>query len=217
MRAVLLHSQDVVISTKHSPFNPILMRIPFFSSIALAIAFTISLRAETPARWNGTSEIQFSGTSTLHDWSGKVSAEPFVTTVVLNTENQPMSLKAKVEVKAAKMDTAEPKRDENMHADMKVSAFPLVSALMDTDFDKVVQGGKAPSKLPFTLTILGKPQNLEGTITNWALKGKNATFDLDFDLSLKKCGIEVPAVLFVIGVGDTIKIHAPVKLVGTLN
>ena len=189
------------------------MKMFYLTAIALVRLCCTSLHADTPTRWAGTSEIQFSGTSTLHSWSGKVSAKPFAAVVVMDSSDRPVSLKAKVEVKAADMNTAEPKRDENMHNDMKVTTFPLVSAAMDTGFDKVMSGKKAPSKLPFTLTILGKPQSVEGTITNWVLKGDTATFDLDFELSLKKCDIKVPSVLFVISVGDTIKIHAPVKLV----
>ncbi|MCE9519816.1 MAG: YceI family protein [Verrucomicrobia bacterium] len=186
-------------------------------TLLLTLATVAALTAETATRWNGTSEIQFSGTSTLHNWSGKVSAEPFVAKVMLNGDNRPTSLKAKVEVKAANMDTAEPKRDENMHKDMKVTTYPLITGTMDTAFDKIMPGGKAPTKLPFTLTILGSPQPVEGSISNWVLKGDVVTFDLDFELSLKKCGITVPAVLLVITVGDTIKLHAPVKLVRAGN
>jgi polyisoprenoid-binding protein YceI len=178
-----------------------------------ALAFAAVSSAETETRWNGTSEIQFSGSSTLHDWSGKVTAEPFVAAVTMLDESHPKGLKATVTVQAAKMDTGEPKRDENMRKDMKVTAYPLIVGTMDTPFDKVMPGGRTPSKLPFTLTILGSPQPVEGRISNWSIKGDVATFDLDFELSLKKCGIKVPAVLLVISVGDAIKIHAPVRLV----
>jgi hypothetical protein len=61
--------------------------------------------------------------------------------------------------------------------------------------------------------LLGKEHEVDAAIDNWVLKGNTATFDLDFELSLKKCGIEVPSVLLVIRVGDTIKVHATVKLV----
>jgi hypothetical protein len=112
------------------------------------------------------------------------------------------------------MDTSKPDRDKNMRASMKVADFPLITGAMDTTFDKVMKTGeKAPSHLPFKLTLLGKEHQVDAAITKWVLKGDTATFDLDFDLSLKKCGINVPSVLGVIRVGDTIKVHAPVKLV----
>jgi hypothetical protein len=111
------------------------------------------------------------------------------------------------------MDTDKKKRDDNMHADMKVTKFPLIIGEMDTSFAKIMPNGKSPTKLPFTLTIMGKQHTVVGSITDWSLKGNTATFDLDFALSLKKCDIEVPSVLLFINVGDTITLHAPVKLV----
>jgi polyisoprenoid-binding protein YceI len=146
-----------------------------------------------------------------------VSAEPFVATVLMGEEDKPRSLKAKVEVKAAKMDTGEAKRDDNMHKDMNVTKYPLIIGEMGTVFDKIMPEGKAPSRLPFTLTILGNPQPVDARISNWSLKGDTATFDLDFELSLKKCAIKVPSVLLVISVGDTIKLHARTKLVRRSN
>jgi hypothetical protein len=175
------------------------------------------LLSQSPSIWKGSSEIQFSGNSTLHNWSGKVPTEPFAATVTMDESGLPASLKARVEVQAAKMDTNEPKRDENMHNDMKVSKYPLIIGTMDSSFDKLTSDGRTPSKLPFVLTIMGAPHNVEGRISNWVLKGNVATFDLDFELSLKKCNISVPSVLLVISVGDTIKLHAPVKLVRATN
>ena len=184
--------------------------------IALAMLLSGSTLAAgaTPTRWTGTSEIKFAGTSTLHSWSGTVSAQPFTALVTMEEDGNPSALKAKVTVKAIDMDTAKPDRDKNMRASMKVADFPLITGAMDTTFDKVMKTGeKAPSHLPFKLTLLGKEHQVDAAITKWVLKGDTATFDLDFDLSLKKCGITVPSVLGVIRVGDTIKVHAPVKLV----
>jgi hypothetical protein len=170
--------------------------------------------AAAPTQWRGTSEIQFDGTSTLHDWSGNVSAQPFTAIVTMDDAGNPTALKAQVAVKAANMDTHKPARDKTMQESMKVTDFPLIIGTMDTGFNKVMKPGeKAPSHLPFTLKILGKEQQVNGAISNWQHKGDTATFDLDFDLSLKKCGINVPAAMFVIRVGDTIKVHAVVKLV----
>jgi polyisoprenoid-binding protein YceI len=171
-------------------------------------------QAATPTPWRGASDIRFDGTSTLHDWSGNVSTQPFTAIVTMDDAGNPTALKAQVTVKAASMDTHKPQRDKTMHDSMKVSDFPLITGTMDTAFDKVMKpGDKSPSRLPFKLKILGKEQQVDGAISGWKLKGDTATFDLDFDLSLKKCGINVPAALFVIRVGDTIKVHATVKLV----
>ncbi|HEY2573025.1 MAG TPA: YceI family protein [Verrucomicrobiaceae bacterium] len=177
------------------------------------MAARAAFAGDTATSWKGSSVIEFSGTSTLHNWSGKVPAEPFAATVLMGENDRPQKLKASVEVKAAKMDTGEAKRDENMRKDMKVKSYPLIEGTINTSFDKVMPDGGAPAKLPFTLSILGKPQPVEARISHWRLKGDVATFEIDFELSLAKCGIHVPAVLLVISVGDVIKLHAPVRLV----
>lgn len=168
-------------------------------------------KAGETQRWSGLSVITFKGTSTLHDWSGKVATEPFVTFVTFNDDGKPSALKAEVQVKAAKMDTSEPKRDEKMREAMRVVEFPLIKGTMDTAFTGVLENG-TPAKLPFKLNLLDKTHEVEATISNWRLTGDTATFDLDFDLSMKKCGISVPSVLLVIRVGDTVKVSAEVKL-----
>lgn len=181
--------------------------------LLLALAFAdIQSFAETMQTWSGRADITFDGTSTLHAWGGKVSATPFTTEVALDATGKPTRIKAVVAVDAAKMDTAEAKRDENMRKAMKVADHPLISATMDVAADKIAADGKTPTQLPMTLTLLGKPQNITGTISNWKLNGSKATFDLDFPLSMKASGISVPTVLLFIKVGDGIKVRASVTL-----
>ena len=173
--------------------------------------------AQTLTRWKGESQIEFSGTSTLHQWAGKVNSDPFVAQVTMDETNRPLTLKARVTVQAAKMDTAEPKRDENMHRNMQVALHPLITGLFDSRFERILRETPTPSKLPFTLTLLGKPLEVEGTIRNWSLNTDRASFDLDFNLSLKQCGIDVPSVLLFIRVGDEIKLTAHVQLTRIAN
>lgn len=187
---------------------------PAILAVLVFYSFSAAVWAGAPQRWAGTSAITFAGTSTLHDWSGEVAAEPFAALVTNDANGQPQTLKAAVEVKATGMDTHEPKRDENMRKAMKVVDFPLITARMDTVFTHILSSSdKEPATLPFKLSLLGKTHDVVGAISKWELKGNTATFDLDFELSMKKCGISVPSVLLVIRVGDTVKVHAQVKLV----
>lgn len=167
--------------------------------------------------WSGTSKISFDGTSTLHDWGGKVDAKPFATKVTTDVNGDPTRVEATVTVEAAKMDTAEAKRDENMRKAMKVIEHPLITGVIDTPFTAIRQGDATPAALPLKLTLLGKTQNLTGKISHWKLDGDKASFDLDFDLSLKKSDIKVPSVLLFIRVGDTIKVHCTVELKRSKN
>lgn len=165
------------------------------------------LHAET---WSGTAQITFDGTSTLHAWGGKVAAEAFQADVTM-TGGQPQRVKAEVTVKAANMDTAEPKRDANMLKAMQVNSHPLIVGKIDAKFSEIAAAGK-PTKLPIELDLLGKSQNVTGTISNWKLNGRKASFDLDFPVSMKASGISVPAVLIFIRVGDGVQVHASVTL-----
>lgn len=180
------------------------MKILFCLSLLLSLS---PLHAET---WSGTARISFDGTSTLHDWGGKVAVEPFKADVTMSSD-KPQRVKAEVTVKASNMDTAEPKRDANMRKAMKVDAHPLIVGKIDAKFSEIA-AASTPTKLPIELNLLGKPQNVSGTISNWKLAGKKATFDLDFPVSLKASGISVPTVLLFIKVGDGIKVHASVTL-----
>ncbi len=164
------------------------------------------------SNWSGTSQISFDGTSTLHSWGGKVAAKPFVTSVTTDAAGNPTRVEATVKVEVAKMDTAEADRDEKMREAMQAAAHPLITGVINTPFTAIRQGDATPSALPLKLTLLGKTQTITGRISNWQHRGDTATFDLDFDLSLKKSDIKVPSVLLFIRVGDTIKVHAAVSL-----
>ena len=164
------------------------------------------------SNWSGTSTISFDGTSTLHDWGGKVDAKPFVTKVTTDAAGNPTRVQATVTVEAAEMDTAEAKRDEAMRKAMKVPEHPLITGVIDTPFAALHPGDMKPAKLPLKLTLLGKTQTFMGKISHWKQQGDQASFDLDFTLSLSTSDIKPPSVLLFIRVGDTIKVHAAVSL-----
>jgi hypothetical protein len=164
-------------------------------------------QAET---WNGKADLTFDGTSTLHDWGGKVTAQPFKADITFSG-GKPQHVKSTVTVKATAMDTQEPKRDENMRKAMEVTDHPLITGKIDADFSEIAASG-TPTKLPLALTLLGKPQNITGTISNWQLKGGKASFDLEFPVSMKASGISVPSVLLIIRVGDAVTVRAHVTL-----
>lgn len=189
----------------------------FFLCISLILPLicgSATALAETTTGWSGAGKISFSGTSTLHSWSGKVPADPFTAQVIMADTGTPKTLSATVTVKAKDMNTAEPERDEKMRSSMKVTSYPLITgSFVNVPFASIMPDGRTPAQLPFKLEIMGKKQDVQGTISNWKLKGNTATFDLDFELSLKKCGISVPSVLLVVRVGDAIKVRATVTLV----
>lgn len=184
------------------------MFIPLKSQHLLLFLLLVTVtRAET---WRGAASISFDGTSTLHDWGGTVSAQPFKAEVTMN-DGKPQRIVSTVQVKVSEMDTKEAKRDENMRKAMKMADHPLIVGKIDAKFSEVA-AASTPAKLPIELNLLGKPQNVTGTISNWKLSGNKATFDLEFPVSMKASGISVPTVLLFIKVGDGIKVRASVTL-----
>jgi polyisoprenoid-binding protein YceI len=183
-------------------------------SIAAVLLVTAGPAFGDATKWDGTAAIAFAGTSTLHNWDGKVSAEPFMATIVTGDDGRPKTLSATVKVKAAGMDTDNDKRDATMHKSMKVADHPLIEGkFQDVSFASIMPDGKVPSKLPFALTLLGKKHDVVATVSGWKLNEDTATFDVSFSLSLKQCTIDVPAAMLVVRAGDTVKVKASVKLV----
>ncbi len=185
--------------------------VPFLF-LVLALLGGRGVKADTAQKWSGTADITFAGSSTLHDWAGKVAAKPFTTTVTLDEAGKPRRVQATVTVEAAQMDTAEPKRDENMRKAVKAADYPLISAVIDASADSIASDSKTPALLPMTLTLLGKSQKITGAISHYQKQEDKVTFDLDFPVSMKASGISVPSVLLFIRVGDEVKIHATVTL-----
>ncbi|QIF05092.1 YceI family protein [Roseimicrobium sp. ORNL1] len=182
--------------------------------IAVVLLVTVGRALGDTANWDGSASIAFAGTSTLHDWDGKVKAEPFTASVVADDDGQPKTLTATVKVKATDMDTDNDKRDATMQKSMKVTDYPLIEGkFQGVSFASIMPDGKTPSKLPFSLTLMGKKQDVVATVTSWKLSGDTATFDANFSLSLKQCGITVPSAMLVVRVGDTVKVNVAVKLV----
>ncbi len=189
------------------------MSVRLFSAFFLTLATCLSAASEpATATWSGTARITFSGTSTLHDWSGTVRARPFTLQVTSGPDGRPRHLRSQVLVAAAEMDTADKRRDAVMHRCLKVTEHPLIEAVIDVPAKDVAADGTTPTRLPMTLTLLGHSHPLLATVSDWQRTGDQAEFHLDAEVSLKTAGIEVPSVLWLIRVGDTIRLRAAVRL-----
>ena len=186
-----------------------LPRLLFTFCLTLATSFAGEPSAAT---WSGTARITFSGTSTLHDWSGTVRTRPFTLEIASDPQGQPRHLRSQVVVAAAEKNTNDKRRDAVMHRCLKVTEHPLIEAVIDAAAKDVAADGKTPTRLPMTLTLLGRAHPLQAVVSHWRRSGDRAEFDLDAEVSLKAAGIEVPSVLWLIRVGDTIRLHAAVQL-----
>ena len=188
--------------------------------LPLALSLFFHAEALGQSRWQGTCDITFTGTSTLHRWSGKVAAEPFGVLITDAGDLSKMTVATEARVMASKMDTENEKRDAKMHESMDITSYPEIKVFVNlpeglkASTKPVVENGKLrPTEIPFTMNLKGKVQNLIGKVTSWKYDGSVATFSVAFPLSLKASGIKVPSVLGVVRVGDRIDVKADVKLV----
>jgi polyisoprenoid-binding protein YceI len=183
------------------------MRIPSALRFALTVLWASACGSSSIAEvWRGEADIEFQGTSTLHDFSGTARTEPFF--LLVETDGAAATLGGTASVAVARMDTRQAKRDANLRAMFEVDRHPFVagvleSARIDTDRD---------SSVPLKLTIRGRTTRVPATIRNWRKENGAVRFDLDMTLSLREIGLSPPVLLGFIKVGDAVPVHARVAL-----
>lgn len=187
---------------------------PVILALVVAVSQTVSAQTE---KWSGSCEVTFSGASTLHDFSGKVTSEPF--TVAVSGFDEPTSARVtcKVIVKAKGMDTGNEKRDEAMYKSLDVVTYPEIvvdiSELKAAETQPVTDGNlPRPTVIPFTMSLKGKTHQLNGSVSDWTYDGRTVACTVSFPVSLNDSGVKPPSVLGVVKVKDEIKVSAHLRL-----
>ena len=169
----------------------------------------MALAVTAPAAiWNGTAEIVFDATSTLHDFSGAAAAEPFVVDLVQDAGQTWISCTAAVAV--ARLDTRHAKRDANMRAMFAAERFPLVSGILA---GAAVETAALPATLPLTLVVLGRPVPVAAVLQQWRPETDRVGFELGLTVSLKELGLAPPVMLGILRVGDAVAVRVRGELV----
>jgi YceI-like domain len=192
------------------------MNQPSLLAAILLLGATLVTRAQE-SEWSGTCKVQFSGESTLHDFEGSVSAEPFTVTISDMSDPAKATATSSVVVKAAGMDTGNDKRDVEMHKCMDVATHPEIVVEIDhlaVAATKPAADGAVPRPtiIPFQMTLKGKTHEVTGQVSDWSYSEKEASFTVSFPVSLKDSGITPPNVLGLVKVKDEILVSASVKL-----
>lgn len=149
---------------------------------------------------SASAEIRFQGMSTLHDFEGHVSSQPFVLVLTSNTWS------AKADVVAEQMTTAHDRRDRNLWKMLAASIFPRLSG--------EVQPSPIPSpggtNVMLLLRIRDEQHSLPVQITGWRESSEAIQFHAAWDVSLKHFGLKPPSVIGVIRVGDRVHLDAQI-------
>lgn len=186
------------------------MKIKVRRRLAGGILAGLLLTGWTPAadaeNWQGTADIEFQATSTLHDFSGTVRAQPFIVHVALDGASTTLGGTATVAV--AQMDTRHAKRDANMRKMFDAARAPLITGVVESiRIDPALR-----PQVPLQLTIRGRTQTVPATLAGWRLENGVLRFELAMTLSLLKSGLSPPVLLGFIKVGDAVSVRVHVEL-----
>jgi polyisoprenoid-binding protein YceI len=158
--------------------------------LPLLLLTSLAAAAETLAIDPGTSSVRFSGTSTLHDFSGTA-------TVVAGCVNlDPAAASGSIEVDAASMATGSADRDERMHNFvMDASSYPKVRFDL-TDWTPGAGGGTATGW--WTMHGISRPIVIPVTLSPGHAKAA-------FSLNIRQWDIRTPRMI-VVTVGDVVQV-----------
>lgn len=171
--------------------------------LALADSHTVAADNGTPGAartLHGAATIEFSGSSTLHDFSGVVPAQPFTLTLTSNNWS------AEASVLTKEMSTANAKRDLKMWDMFAASKYPSIRG--------TVSGAPLPdsgeTNVTMRLRIRKTERDVPVEISRWTNNAEGVRFHARWDVSLKAYGLKPPSVLGLIRVDDKVRVEADV-------
>jgi len=172
-------------------------------ALAAILALAFAAHAET---WTGTADVKFKGYSTLHDFTGTVSA-PLKTTVSGEKGARTVSATSDVEVK--RMSTRDDARDKNMMLMFNAAKFALLKVSVAGADERALRKGA----MPVTLTIAGTSGKVAAAVANILESADSVSFDLAFPVSLAAFKLTPPSTLAgLIKVKDNVDVTARVTL-----
>lgn len=147
------------------------------------------------------SVVHFSGTSTLHDFSGLATSK--VARVKWTPAEQSIFLSAEaIEFNVASMTTHHKKRDKNMMKMFQPAEYPLITgSLKNWEL-----GNSQKNEAVLLLKIQKKMLEIPVTLSAVTQDKEGLHFSSEFTISLKAFGLKRPSALGVIRVGDEVRL-----------
>lgn len=166
---------------------------------------------------DGVCEIRFFGQSTLHDFVGKVTCQPFSLSDEGPRDTDGRLQAPRVKVLVREMDTDNTRRDKTMRAMFEEDKYPEIqSQLADLDLAALLQQlqerEEVPETLEFDLQIRQIKQRVKATTRERRVTPEQISFILDFPLSLASFQLKPPSVLGFIKVDDQVLVEVEVLL-----
>lgn len=156
------------------------------------------------AEWQGTAAVGFSGSSTLHAFSGSVTtAQVRVTTTGSGTA---MTWCASGELLATNMTTAHAGRDAKMFTMLSAAKWPVIRAAILPE-PPLLAGATGCT---VRAEIAGCTNDLPAAVSDWSASDGSLSFAISLPLSLKAFALTPPSVLGLIRVADRIDVRCRV-------
>jgi hypothetical protein len=165
----------------------------------------------------GTCDVRFRASSTLHDFSGSARSRPFAAPIAKNGEGKETLPAVELEFPVADMRTGNDSRDGKMREMFQADRYPVIrAAARDLDADSLRErmrkerGGTVP--LTVFLAIRGMERKIQATAGNWKEERERFSFDVEFPVSLREFGLEPPSVLGIIRVADRVDVKGSITV-----
>jgi hypothetical protein len=197
----------------HFPEGRPPMRQLFLLITLWAWSLSPALALELP----GACSVQFVGTSTLHDFSGSGSCEPFVLQVPETPGGEAIVPETVLTVTVAGMETGNASRDEKMYEMFDAAKFPQIAGVLDggplLDMRrKLHDAAGGTGSFPLRLRIRGLEAPAVARVTHLVDDSGGLSFDLEFPVSLAAYQLKPPSVLGLIRVGDQVRVKIGLRL-----
>lgn len=166
----------------------------------------LAVTGASAAEWSGSAAVAFHASSTLHDFSGSVTAANV--RVTTDGTGPAMTWIASGEVAVTNMSTAHSGRDVKMMEMFGATQWPMIRAA--TLPRPTVNAGATGCTV--RVEIKGVTNDIPATVSNWKASADALSFDVAFPVSLKAFTLRPPSVVGLIRVADRVEVQGTVNV-----
>jgi hypothetical protein len=166
---------------------------------------------------DGQCEFQFFAKSTLHDFEGKGTCQPFFLNSERMASGEELIKAPSIVVLVNGMDTDNSARDKKMYAMFENQRFPEIKGLFsdlkaETILQQLKDEGDTAGHLDFNLQIRTISKPVAATARDLLITPEQISFRMEFPLSLADFQLDPPSVLGMIRVDDQVRVEVMVVL-----
>jgi len=171
---------------------------------------------------SGECQVQFTGESTLHDFSGSGTCEPFALQVREAAGGKAILPDAILAVPVSGMQTGNTSRDKKMREMFAADRFPRIAGILGggsvADLrQQLHEAARGARTFPLRLRIRDVEAPVPARVTHLVDTPKTFSFDLEFPVSLKAFQLEAPSVVGLIRVADEVRVKVSLHLAPLLT